>query len=478
MRVLLEDMSQRYADRIIVFDSPPLMLTTEARVLATQMGQVVMVVQADKTLQADVQQALSTIEACPVKMMLLNRVRTRQQERLRLRLWLWLRAQGAGRLRLARLLTPLPVACMIPSPTPRRWHGRPVTPVAMSIGVMLWSAAAGVLAQGIDPEQAAASRRFFIVPSVGLSLQATDNVNLSATNKQADLIAQVSPGLTIGGRTGRVRGFLDYTLTASAYARSADMSNFQNFLDARVDAEIIDDRVFIDANATISQQTISPFGQQSPDPALGNPNRTEVATLNVAPYIKGQIASQVDYLGRAFYTYTDSGSSLASNSSMYGGLLALNSSTRWSKLTWGLDFSYREVNFEDGGSNYDQLNILSLNYAVTPYLIVSARGNVETSDLVTIDKETTSGYGWGVRWNPSPRTLLVLEQDQRVFGSSHTYSFEYRTPRTVWSLSVARRGCQPARILKIRATTSVRRMTCCSPNSVRSSPTPWHAPSL
>jgi protein-tyrosine kinase len=39
------------------------------------MGQVVLVVQAEKTLQADVQHALSTIESCPVKMMLLNRVR-------------------------------------------------------------------------------------------------------------------------------------------------------------------------------------------------------------------------------------------------------------------------------------------------------------------------------------------------------------------------------------------------------------------
>ena len=39
------------------------------------MGQVVMVVQADRTLQADVQQALATIDACPVKMMLLNKVR-------------------------------------------------------------------------------------------------------------------------------------------------------------------------------------------------------------------------------------------------------------------------------------------------------------------------------------------------------------------------------------------------------------------
>ena len=54
---------------------PAAPLPTEARVLATQMGQVVMVVQADKTLQADVQQALATIEACPVKMMLLNKVR-------------------------------------------------------------------------------------------------------------------------------------------------------------------------------------------------------------------------------------------------------------------------------------------------------------------------------------------------------------------------------------------------------------------
>ena len=75
MRLLLDDISRRYADRIVIFDSPPLILTTEARVLATQMGQVVMVVQADKTLQADVQQALATIESCPIKMMLLNKVR-------------------------------------------------------------------------------------------------------------------------------------------------------------------------------------------------------------------------------------------------------------------------------------------------------------------------------------------------------------------------------------------------------------------
>jgi len=75
MTKLLDDMATRYPDRIILFDSPPLLLTTESRVLATHMGQVVMVVHAGRTLQASVQEALSTIEACPVKLMVLNKAR-------------------------------------------------------------------------------------------------------------------------------------------------------------------------------------------------------------------------------------------------------------------------------------------------------------------------------------------------------------------------------------------------------------------
>ena len=76
MTRLLLDMGKRYSDRIIIFDSPPLLLTTESRVLATHMGQIVMVVHAEKTLRSDVQDALATIEACPVKMMVLNQART------------------------------------------------------------------------------------------------------------------------------------------------------------------------------------------------------------------------------------------------------------------------------------------------------------------------------------------------------------------------------------------------------------------
>ncbi|PHV12123.1 XrtA-associated tyrosine autokinase [Chitinimonas sp. BJB300] len=76
MNNLLEEMATRYPDRIIIFDSPPLLVTTESRVLAAHMGQIVMVVRAEGTLQSEVRHALGTIEACPVKMMLLNQVKS------------------------------------------------------------------------------------------------------------------------------------------------------------------------------------------------------------------------------------------------------------------------------------------------------------------------------------------------------------------------------------------------------------------
>lgn len=73
MAVLLRELATRYSDRIVIFDSPPLLATTEARVLASHMGQIVMVVAADQTRQQVVHSALQTIESCEVVLMVLNK---------------------------------------------------------------------------------------------------------------------------------------------------------------------------------------------------------------------------------------------------------------------------------------------------------------------------------------------------------------------------------------------------------------------
>ncbi len=79
MTTLVERLSESYPDTILVFDSPPLLLTTEARVLAGHMGQIVLVVEAGRTPQDGVTEALATIAHCEVVGLVLNKAQSRSK---------------------------------------------------------------------------------------------------------------------------------------------------------------------------------------------------------------------------------------------------------------------------------------------------------------------------------------------------------------------------------------------------------------
>ena len=63
MRQLAADLSGRYADRIVIFDSSPLLMTTEAGILASLMGQVLVVVEAERTPQSQVKATLDVLDS-------------------------------------------------------------------------------------------------------------------------------------------------------------------------------------------------------------------------------------------------------------------------------------------------------------------------------------------------------------------------------------------------------------------------------
>jgi receptor protein-tyrosine kinase len=73
MREMLREMAERYRDRIIIFDSPPLLATTESCVLAGLMGQVLVVVEAGQTTEATLKDALGRIQSNNVVGVLLNK---------------------------------------------------------------------------------------------------------------------------------------------------------------------------------------------------------------------------------------------------------------------------------------------------------------------------------------------------------------------------------------------------------------------
>lgn len=70
---LLTELSERYADRLVIFDAPPILVSSGTRHLATRVGQVIMVVQADSADSRAVAQAFDAVDSCPLVSTVLNR---------------------------------------------------------------------------------------------------------------------------------------------------------------------------------------------------------------------------------------------------------------------------------------------------------------------------------------------------------------------------------------------------------------------
>ena len=61
MESLAKELAERYPDRIVIFDCPPLIGVTETLVLANLMGQAIVVVEESKTLLSDIQKATENL---------------------------------------------------------------------------------------------------------------------------------------------------------------------------------------------------------------------------------------------------------------------------------------------------------------------------------------------------------------------------------------------------------------------------------
>ena len=69
---VLNRLTQHNPNRIVIFDSPPALSASPASVLATHVGQVVMVVKADETTETALRDALSLMAGCDNIQLLLN----------------------------------------------------------------------------------------------------------------------------------------------------------------------------------------------------------------------------------------------------------------------------------------------------------------------------------------------------------------------------------------------------------------------
>jgi protein-tyrosine kinase len=74
MTQLIQRLGRRYSDRLLVLDAAPCLSTSDPAALAPVVGQILFVVEAERTQREEVEAALDLIQACPLIMLLLNKV--------------------------------------------------------------------------------------------------------------------------------------------------------------------------------------------------------------------------------------------------------------------------------------------------------------------------------------------------------------------------------------------------------------------
>jgi uncharacterized protein (PEP-CTERM system associated) len=277
-----------------------------------------------------------------------------------------------------------------------------------------------------------------LVPSVLLRETWTDNIDLSPGDRaQSEFVTEIAPGLAITRRGRRFQLDFDYRLNALVHVKDSDRNRVQNNLAATARLEAIENFFFVDANASIAQESISAFGTQPTSNISDVRNQTETRSLRVSPYVQGRFSDVADY--RLAYTVStterkDAGAGDGTTRRLDGRVASQEVLRNFS---WSFDFYDRRDDFQVTRDTQARLLRGILTYHVSPQLRASGHFGRESNDY-NGPTEDNAIHGWGLEWAPTERTLISAQNEQRFFGRGYSYIFRHRTPRTVWNLSVVK----------------------------------------
>jgi uncharacterized protein (PEP-CTERM system associated) len=321
---------------------------------------------------------------------------------------------------------------------PERRKSRPLAMDRFGLGVVGVLSLAAMEAHAAPDAGGDAARPFAVSTSLTVNETLTNNANLSATDRRPDLISQLSPGVQLRSAAGWAQGFLNYSLVGVNYARSTASDSIQQSLESAVKTQMLDHHLFVDANASISRQNISALGTQTPDAALHTGNQTQVASLAANPYLQGVLGGNVAYRLGGDYSITHSSSDQIGNSTNSGGSAHLGTAQTTARIGWGLDVSDEESDYSLGRATTTRAAVGSLVFSPDGELQLTLRGGREGTDVQSLNVKYDTTYGGTLRWAPSDRTTLLLQDDKRYFGDAYTVSFQHRSARTVWMFSDSR----------------------------------------
>ncbi len=289
----------------------------------------------------------------------------------------------------------------------------------------------------VGSPEAGRAATVWIEPSVSVGATLSSNGNASSSNGRSELKLDVTPGLRAVLNTARVRGFVDYSLSAEYYLDGNSGNRLSNRLNASATVVAWDQRAFVDVSGSISDQSVSAFGPQSVT-GLADTNRSETSSFRVSPYIQGSLGGWADYQLRYALQTLNTDTAIRSDSTSQVLSARLGSRPVGQQLGWFVDASAQENDFAVGRDTRSDIARAGLIVSVSPLLNVTVSSGVETNDIITLKRESYNTTGVGFDWRPSQQTSMSVSVEKRYFGTGYNAAVEHRTGRTIWRYSASR----------------------------------------
>ncbi len=301
-------------------------------------------------------------------------------------------------------------------------------------------------------------------PNVSFKEIYSDNIQLSDTNKQSAFVTEISPGVSINGRSSRGTVDINYNLQGLYNAHGDSGVDIHNQLQMDADYELLRKQLFVDSTASISQQNVS-NRRIVGDNISGANDSSTISTFMISPYWTPHFKGFADGELRVTYDTVSSsgGNDNLSSTHAFSQSAYLNSGNDFSVFSWTLFFNNSDRQNSDSRNVRFQESQAILRYAVARDYSVFARiGHSKNSFASNSDShENGVSYSFGGQWKPSQRFRIeagygnnrFVTVELSPFNRLHwitTYSnndiglntgdrwdteLNYTTRRSVWRIS-------------------------------------------
>ena len=283
----------------------------------------------------------------------------------------------------------------------------------------------------------------------------TSNANYSPTSfAEGDFVTSVTGALQVRGEGARLKLNGSVAGTGTFYATQTQNNSFAPSVNLAGNLEAIEKFAYVDAQASVSQTFLSPFGAQPGDLVNATQNRYTQQTYSVSPYVKGVLpSSNVSYQLRDDNYWTVAspfGNSSADVPNTYSNVLSASMSSPVNPWGWTLSYtrsyysngltSIRGIPNADGvvddATTYHNF-LATLPYQIDPQLQLSLRAGYQSYQFAAPSLQEGS-YGIGFQWSPTDRTQVGGYWDHTFYGSSYSVQVSHRLPNAALSANASR----------------------------------------